>query len=58
MKINAQSITADVAAAGSISTAGYTWIAQLTPILQLIATVVAIVAGIYAIMVYRKRLRE
>ena len=50
--------TANLAAVSSISTASYTWIAQLTPILQLIATAVAIVAGVYAIRVYRKKLKD
>ena len=49
---------ANAAFISSVSTTGVTWIANLTPVLQLIATVVAIVAGIYAIRVYRKKLKD
>ena len=49
---------ADLAAASSAATAGFTWVAQLNEILQLGATAVAIVAGIYAIKWHRARIAE
>lgn len=39
---------ADAAAAASVSLAGWTWVTQANEILQLIATAVAIVAGLLA----------
>jgi hypothetical protein len=49
-------IQADVAAAGSGVTATWTWVAAANDILQLVATAVAIVAGIYAIRWHRVRI--
>ena len=49
---------ADIAAAGSIGTAGWTWLANANDILQLIATIVAIISGIYAIRHYHKKIKE
>lgn len=49
---------ADGAAASSAALAGWTWIAQVNDVLQLIATAVAIVAGIYAVQWHRFRLKQ
>lgn len=46
---------ADGAAAASAGIAGVTWLAQLNEILQLGATAVAIVAGVYAIIWHKTR---
>lgn len=53
----AQGIAADVAAVTSASGATFTWIAQANDILQLVATLVAIGAGIYAIKWHRIRIK-
>ena len=53
-----QEVAGDVAFAGSASVAGFTWIAQLNELLQLLATTVAIVAGIYAIIWHKVRIRN
>lgn len=49
------SLGADVAAFGTASVAGLTWITQVNDILQLVATAVAIVAGIGATLWHRER---
>lgn len=49
-------IQADLAAAGSGVTATWTWVAAANDVLQLVATAVAIVAGIYAIRWHRVRI--
>ncbi len=56
--VQSQEVAGDIAAAGSASVAGYTWIAQLNGMLQLVATAVAIVAGIYAIVWHRVRIAQ
>lgn len=48
----------DFAAVGSAASAGITYVAQLNDVLQLVATVVAIVAGLYAIKWHRVRIEE
>ena len=49
---------ADGAATASIATAGWTWLANLNAVLQVIATLIAIAAGLYAIRYHRKKLKE
>lgn len=53
----AQGLAADVAAMVSTTGAAFTWIAQVNDALQLVATGVAIVAGIYAIKWHRVRIK-
>lgn len=45
-------------AASSAGIAGWTWIATANDVLQLVATAVGIVAGIYAIVWHRVRIDE
>lgn len=49
---------AKAAAAGSAGIAGLTWIATLNDVLQLVATAVGIIAGVYAIVWHRVRIEE
>lgn len=49
-------ILADVAAAGAGVTATWTWVAHVNDVLQLVATAVAIVAGVYAIRWHKVRI--
>lgn len=49
-------VSADIAAATSGTGAAFTWIAQVNDVLQLVATAVAIVAGIYAIRWHKVRI--
>jgi hypothetical protein len=49
-------ILADIGAAGAGVTATWTWVAAVNDILQLAATAVAIVAGIYAIRWHKVRI--
>ena len=53
-----QEVAGDIAAAGSAATAGWTWIATANEVLQLFATAVAIVAGVYAIVWHRVRIKQ
>lgn len=53
-----QEVAGDIAALGSAATAGWTWIATANEVLQLVATAVAIVAGIYAIVWHRVRIEK
>lgn len=53
-----QDVAGDLAAAGSAGVASWTWIATANDVLQLIATAVAIVAGIYAVVWHRVRIAE
>ena len=53
-----QDVAGDLAAAGSAGVASWTWIATANDVLQLIATCVAIVAGIYAVVWHRVRIAE
>jgi len=48
MMKNSQTIAADVSAAASAGLASVTWIAELNDVLQLVATIVAIMAGMGA----------
>ncbi len=48
----------DKVVASSFSVAGFTWVAEVLPILQVAATVVAIVAGLYSIAWHRRRLTD
>jgi hypothetical protein len=57
-RITAQSIAADVAAGTSITAAGWSWIAPVNEILTLIATVIAIISGVYAIRYHAKKTKE
>ena len=52
-----QQAAADVAAGASIAAAGWTWISTVNGLLQIIATLVAIGAGIYAIKFHRAKLK-
>jgi hypothetical protein len=58
MTSSAKQISADAAAVVSGGAATWTWIANLNDILQLLATVIAIVSGIYAICYHRRKYRE
>ena len=59
IKINPPpSIIADLAAGTSITAAGWTWIAPVNEILTLVATIIAIVSGIYAIRYHIKKSNE
>ena len=49
---------ADASATLAVAAAGATWIDELNGWLQLIATTVALVAAIFAIMVHRKNLKK
>lgn len=49
---------AKLAAASSAGIAGVTWLATLNDVLQLVATVIGIIAGIYAIVWHRVRIEE
>ena len=49
---------ANVAAATSIGTTGWAWLEPVGAFLQIIATLVAIVTGVYAINHYRKKSKE
>lgn len=49
---------AKAAAASSAGIAGFTWIAQVNDIMQFVATGVAIIAGIYAIVWHRVRIAD
>lgn len=53
-----QQTIADGAAVGSAAFAGFSWIAPLNEVFTLIATLVAIIAGIYAIQWHRFRLQQ
>lgn len=53
-----QGVAADAAAALSGSAAAYSWLNVANDILQLVATVVAIIAGLYALRWHRFRLVE
>ena len=50
--------TANVAFISSISGTSYGWFVETAPVLQWLAFAVAIVSGIYAIRVYRKKLKD
>ena len=50
-----QKIVADAAAAASVTSATWTWVAQANEALQLIATLIAIVSGIYALKFHMGR---
>jgi hypothetical protein len=49
-------ILADIAAAGTGVTATWTWVTHVNDALQLVATAVAIVAGVYAIRWHKVRI--
>lgn len=49
---------ADVAAAGSVTAAGVSWLSQANEIISLIAGLIAIAAGMFAIAVHLKNLRK
>ena len=51
-------VKADLSALSSGVAASLSWVAPLTDLLQLVATGIAIVTGIYAIRWHRARLRE
>jgi hypothetical protein len=48
----------DIATAGSVAAAGASWIAQVNALMTLLATVIAIVAGCFAIAVHLKTLKK
>ena len=58
MHRTAQGLAADLAAATSGAGAVASWIATANGILQLIATAIAIVAGVYAIKWHRVRIKD
>lgn len=49
---------ADVAAAGSVTAAGVSWLSQANEIISLVAGLIAIAAGMFAIAVHLKNLRK
>jgi hypothetical protein len=49
---------AKAAAATSAGIAGWTWLATANDVLQLVATVVGIVAGVYAIVWHKARIEN
>jgi uncharacterized membrane protein YtjA (UPF0391 family) len=51
-------LPANVAAVTSVSGIAVAWIAQANEVLQFVAFVVSIVAGVYAILHYRKSLNK
>lgn len=53
-----QDVTANVATGVSVTSTAVAWVAQANEIVSLIAGLVAIVAGIYAILHYRKALKK
>lgn len=53
----AQGLLADAGAGGSLGVAGFTWIAPVADAFQIIATIIACVAGIYAIRWHRLRIQ-
>jgi hypothetical protein len=55
MRINGNSYFAHIAAVTSVGSTGWAWIEPVGAFLQIVATVVAIVAGLYAIRQYRKK---
>ena len=54
----AQQVAADTAAAVSVGSAGYAWIGPANEISQLVASVVAIVAGTAAAWWHIERIRD
>lgn len=56
--LHRSSAVADVMAAASASAAGISWIAPLNEFMQLVATGVAIIAGVYAIKWHRLRIKH
>jgi hypothetical protein len=54
----AQEAVAKAMAASSAGIAGWTWIATANDLLQLVATAIGIIAGIYAIVWHRVRIEE
>jgi len=52
-----QGLLADAGAGGSLGVAGFTWIAPVADVFQIIATIIACVAGIYAIRWHRLRIQ-
>lgn len=57
MQRTAQGVVADLSAATSGGAVSIAWLAPVTDMLQLIATVVAIVTGVYAIRWHRVRIK-
>ncbi len=49
---------ADVAAVGSVSAAGASWLSHANEIISMIAGVIAIIAGLFAIAVHFRNLRR
>ena len=49
---------ADVAAVGSVTAAGTSWLSHANEIISLVAGCIAIVAGVFAIAVHYKNLRR
>ncbi len=52
-----QGIVADLSAGGSVGVASFTWMAPVADVLQIGATIVAIVAGVYAIRWHKLRIQ-
>jgi len=52
---HAQQLAADAAAVLSTSAAGWTWLSHVNDILQFIATIIAIVSGVYALRYHAKK---
>lgn len=48
----------DVAAAGSVTAASVSWLAQANEIISLVAGIIAIAAGLFAIAVHLKNLKK
>lgn len=55
MQLNGNLLVANVATITTLGATGWAWMEPFGAFLQIIATIVAIVAGIYAIRHYRKK---
>ena len=53
-----QQIIADAAAAGSITTVGFAWLANINEVLRFVALAVAIVSGTYAAIYHYRKNKE
>jgi hypothetical protein len=50
--------SADVAAAGSVAAAGASWVSQINEVMTFIATIIAIIAGLFSIAGHLRGLRK
>ena len=52
-----QGLLADAGAGGSIGVAGFTWMSPVADAVQIVATVIACIAGVYAIRWHKLRIK-